>query len=161
MSEDAKPQARNAKPRDDLIRMTAERLDVAAISEAARTDDAGAVAVFVGVVRNENLSRRVLYLEYDAYPPMAERKMAEIAAAVRGRWPVTGVAMAHRTGRLEIGEASVVIAVASPHRADAIDACHWAIDTLKTTVPIWKKEVFEGGEEWLEGTAVEGVTSDE
>jgi molybdopterin synthase catalytic subunit len=80
--------------------------------------------------------------------------MAAIADEVRRRWPVTGIAMAHRTGRLEIGEASVIIAVSSPHRADAIEACHYAIDQLKATVPIWKKEVFEGGEEWLEGTPV-------
>ncbi|MER3419936.1 MAG: molybdopterin converting factor, partial [Chloroflexota bacterium] len=109
---------------------------------------------FYGVVRNHNRGRRVLYLEYDAYPPMAEKKMHEIAAEVRQRWPVTGIAMRHRIGRLEIGEVSVMIAVASAHRADAIAACHYAIDRLKEIVPIWKKEVFEGGEEWLEGTAI-------
>ena len=137
-----------------MFRITAEPLDAQALMEAVRCDAAGAVALFAGVVRNENLNRPVEYLEYDAYPPMAERKMAEIAEQVRARWPVTGIAMAHRTGRLEIGEASVIIAVSSPHRADAIEACHYAIDTLKATVPIWKKEVFEGGEEWLEGTPV-------
>jgi molybdopterin synthase catalytic subunit len=137
-----------------MFRITAEPLDALALMEAVRCDAAGAVALFAGVVRNENLNRRVEYLEYDAYPPMAERKMAAIADEVRRRWPVTGIAMAHRTGRLEIGEASVIIAVSSPHRADAIEACHYAIDQLKATVPIWKKEVFEGGEEWLEGTPV-------
>jgi molybdopterin synthase catalytic subunit len=86
---------------------------------------------------------------------MAEKKMREIADEVRARWPVTGIAMQHRTGRLAIGEPSVIIAVASPHRADAIAACHYAIDRLKAIVPIWKKEVFEGGEEWLEGTAID------
>ena len=137
-----------------MFRITAQPLDPLALMEAVRSDAAGAIALFAGVVRNENLDRRVCYLEYDAYPPMAEQKMAAIADEVRGRWPVTGIAMAHRTGRLEIGEASVIIAVSSPHRADAIEACHYAIDRLKATVPIWKKEVFEGGEEWLEGTPV-------
>ncbi len=138
-----------------ICEMTSEPIDAAALVEAVRTDEAGAVSVFYGVVRNTNRGRRVLYLEYDAYPPMAEKKMRAIAEEVRERWPVTGVAMRHRTGRLEIGEPSVVIAVASPHRADAIEACHYAIDRLKTIVPIWKKEVFEGGEEWLEGTAID------
>lgn len=137
-----------------MFLITPEPLDALALMQAAGDDAAGAIAIFAGVVRNENLGRRVEYLEYDAYPPMAERKMAEIAEECRAKWPVTGIAMAHRTGRLAIGEASVIIAVSSPHRADAIHACHYAIDRLKTTVPIWKKEVFEGGEEWIEGTAV-------
>lgn len=137
-----------------MFLITSEPLDALALMAAAGNDAAGAIALFAGVVRNENLGRRVEYLEYDAYPPMAERKMAEIAAECRSKWPVTGIAMAHRTGRLAIGESSVIIAVSSPHRADAIHACHYAIDRLKTTVPIWKKEVFEGGEEWIEGTAV-------
>lgn len=138
-----------------ICTMSSEPIDANALVQAARTDEAGAVSVFYGVVRNSNLGRRVLYLEYDAYPPMAEKKMREIAGQVRARWPVTGIAMQHRTGRLEIGEPSVVIAVASPHRADAIEACHYAIDQLKSIVPVWKKEVFEGGEEWLEGTAID------
>jgi molybdopterin synthase catalytic subunit len=138
-----------------VCEITSEPLDGAALAEAVRTDEAGAVSVFYGVVRNSNLGRRVLYLEYDAYPPMAEKKMREIADEVRERWPVSGVAMRHRIGRLEIGEPSVIIAVASPHRGDAIEACHYAIDRLKSIVPIWKKEVFEGGEEWLEGTAID------
>jgi molybdopterin synthase catalytic subunit len=141
-----------------ICEITNEPIDATALVEAVRTDEAGAVAVFYGVVRNHNCGRRVLYLEYDAYPPMAEKKMREIAAEVRQRWPVTGIAMRHRIGRLEIGEASVVIAVASAHRADAIAACHYAIDRLKEIVPIWKKEVFEGGEEWLEGTAIDPET---
>jgi molybdopterin synthase catalytic subunit len=144
-----------------MFRITPEPLDAIELMDAVRSDAAGAVALFAGVVRDENLGRRVQYLEYDAYPPMAERAMADIAREVRANWPVTGIAMAHRTGRLEIGEASVIIAVSSPHRADAIDACHYAIDRLKTTVPIWKKEVFEGGEEWLEGTPVGGTGSEQ
>jgi len=138
-----------------MFRITPEPLDPLELMQAVGDGAAGAVALFAGVVRNENLGRRVQYLEYDAYPPMAERKMAELAEEVRAKWPVTGIAMAHRTGRLEIGEASVIIAVSSPHRADAIEACHYAIDQLKATIPIWKKEVFEGGEEWLEGTPIE------
>ena len=137
-----------------MFRITPEPLDPLALMNAVSADAAGAISLFAGVVRNANLGRTVQYLEYDAYPPMAERKMAEIADEVRARWPVTGIAMAHRTGRLEIGEASVIIAVSSPHRGDAIEACHYAIDRLKATVPVWKKEVFEGGEEWLEGTPV-------
>jgi molybdopterin synthase catalytic subunit len=144
-----------------MFRITPEPLDAVELMQAVGNDAAGAVALFAGVVRNENLGRRVEYLEYDAYPPMAERRMAEIADEVCAKWPVTGVAMAHRTGRLAIGEASVMIAVSSPHRADAIEACHFAIDRLKATVPIWKKEVFEGGEEWLEGTPVGGAGSGE
>lgn len=137
-----------------MFRITPEPLDALALMEAVADGGAGAVALFAGVVRDENLGRRVEYLEYDAYPPMAEKQMRAIADEVRARWPVTGVAMAHRTGRLEIGEASVIIAVSSPHRADAIEACRYAIDRLKATVPVWKKEVFEGGEEWLEGTPI-------
>lgn len=138
----------------DRFSVTAEPLDPIALLDAVRVDAAGGLALFAGVVRDQNLGRRVQYLEYDAYPPMAQQAMATIAAEMRERWTVSGVAMAHRTGRLEIGEASVIIAVSAPHRGDALDACHYAIDRLKATVPVWKKEVFEGGEEWLEGTPV-------
>ncbi len=138
-----------------ICQITDAPLDATALVADVRKDESGAVSVFYGVVRNTNIGRRVLYLEYDAYPPMAEKKMREIGEEVHARWPVSGVAMQHRTGRLEIGDASVIIAVSSPHRADAIEACHYAIDRLKSIVPIWKKEVFEGGEEWLEGTAID------
>ena len=113
---------------------------------------AGAVSLFVGVVRNNNLGRDVDHLEYDAYPAMAGKVMQQIAEEVRRRWDVTEVAMHHRTGRLEIGEASVAIAVSSPHRAQSIEACHYAIDRLKQIVPIWKKEVWSDGEHWIEGS---------
>jgi molybdopterin synthase catalytic subunit len=93
----------------------------------------------------------VRYLEYDAYPEMAQAEMARIAEEVERRWSTDRVALVHRVGRLEIGEVSVVVAVACPHRAEAFDACRYAIDTLKVTVPIWKKEVAEDGEEWVEG----------
>ncbi len=140
-----------------MFRITPEPLDALELMRAVESGAAGAISLFAGVVRNENIGRTVEFLEYDAYPPMAERKMREIADEVRAKWPVTGVAMAHRTGRLDIGEASVIIAVSSPHRADAIEACHYAIDRLKATVPVWKKEVFEGGEEWLEGMPIGGA----
>src|SRR5687767_5904764 len=101
-----------------MFRITADPLDERELMRAVLNDAAGAIALFAGVVRNQNLGRTVEYLVYDAYPPMAERKMAEIADDVRARWPINGIAMAHRTGRLEIGESSVLIAVSSPHRAD-------------------------------------------
>jgi MoaE-MoaD fusion protein len=110
---------------------------------------AGAIATFIGTTRTHSRGRTVVHLEYDAYPEMAESEMARIASAVRGRHDVLGVAIAHRTGHVPIGEASVIIAVSAAHRGPAMDACREAIDTLKQTVPVWKKEVFEGGEEWI------------
>jgi molybdopterin synthase catalytic subunit len=107
--------------------------------------------IFQGVVRDNARGKRVRYLEYDAYPEMAEQQMASIAAEVERRWHIGNVALVHRIGRLEIGECSVVVVVACPHRGEAFEACRYAIDTLKTTVPIWKKEVAEDGEEWVEG----------
>jgi molybdopterin synthase catalytic subunit len=112
--------------------------------------EAGAVVTFAGNVRNHSRGRRVQYLEYDAYVPMAERKLCEIAAEAERRWNCR-IAVRHRIGRLEIGEPSVLIAVSSAHRATAFDACRYVIDTLKVVVPIWKKEVWEGGEVWIEG----------
>jgi molybdopterin synthase catalytic subunit len=119
---------------------------------AARVDDpaAGGVVIFSGVVRNETGGRPVKFLEYEAHAAMAEAKLREIGAAIRGRWPgVKRVAMLHRVGRLEIGESSVLIAVSAAHRGDAFEACRYAIDTLKRIVPVWKKEHFEDGEVWV------------
>ena len=119
---------------------------------AARVDDpgAGGVVIFSGVVRNETGGRPVKFLEYEAHAAMAEAKLREIGAALRGRWPgVKRVAMLHRIGRLEIGESSVLIAVSAAHRGDAFEACRYAIDTLKRIVPVWKKEHFEDGEVWV------------
>ena len=119
---------------------------------AARVDDpgAGGIVIFSGVVRNETGGRPVKFLEYEAHAGMAEAKLREIGAAIRGRWPgVKRVAMLHRIGRLEIGESSVLIAVSAAHRGDAFDACRYAIDTLKRIVPVWKKEHFEDGEVWV------------
>ena len=110
----------------------------------------GAVVTFCGVVRDNSRGRRTDYLVYDAYEEMAERKMAEIGAEAERRWKIRDIAMVHRVGRLEIGEISVLIAVASPHRAQAFEACRFAIDRLKEEVPIWKKEVGEDGASWVE-----------
>jgi len=137
-----------------LFEITSATLDPQRLIDHVRKDESGAVALFSGVVRNENLGRRVLYLEYDAYPEMAERVMREIAEEALRRWPITDVAMQHRTGKLDIGETSLLIAVSAPHRKEAFDACHSLVDRFKEVVPVWKKEVWEGGEEWIEGEAV-------
>ena len=137
-----------------MFLITGEPLDSQRITREVSDGSAGAVVLFHGVVRNNNLGRRVEYLEYDAYPPLAERMLAEIADEVRARWEVTGVAIHHRTGRLEIGEASLLVAISSAHRAEAFDACHYCVDRVKQVVPVWKKEVWEGGESWIEGTPV-------
>jgi molybdopterin synthase catalytic subunit len=139
-----------------LIEITAGPLSPEPFLQHVRRDDSGAVALFLGVVRDNSHGRRVLYLEYDAYPEMAERKLREIAEEVLARWPVTDVAVAHRTGRLEIGETSLLVAVSSPHRHDAFAACHHIVNRIKEIVPIWKKEVWEGGEAWIEGEPVAG-----
>ena len=114
-------------------------------------DENGAVATFAGVVRNHSGEKKTDYLVYEAYPAMAEQKMAEIGDELKEQWGVVDVGMIHRVGKLEIGEISVLIAVASPHRAEALAACQYAIDRLKQIVPIWKKEVGVGGESWVEG----------
>ena len=134
----------------DIYRVVTEPLSPDAI--AAEVDDpgAGGIVIFSGVVRNQTDGRPVKFLEYEAHAPMAEVKMREIGETVRARWPgVKRVAMLHRIGRLEIGEASVLIAVAAAHRGDAFEACRYAIDTLKRIVPVWKKEHFEDGEVWV------------
>ena len=134
----------------DWIEVTAEPLSERAVLDAVGDAGAGGIVLFSGVVRDQTGGRRVKFLEYEAHQPMAEAKMREIAMAVRGRWPdVTRIAMIHRVGRLEIGESSVMIGVSSPHRRQAFEACHFAIDTLKETVPVWKKEHFEDGEVWV------------
>jgi molybdopterin synthase catalytic subunit len=137
-----------------LIEITAEPLAPEPLLQHVRRDDSGAVAIFLGVVRNNNRGRRVLYLEYDAYPEMAEKKLREVAEETLARWPISDVAIAHRTGRLEIGETSLVVAVSSPHRQEAFAACQHIVDRIKEVVPIWKKEVWEDGEAWIEGEPV-------
>ena len=136
---------------EPLISITHERLDRDALVAAVSHPGAGGIVVFEGVVRDNARGKQVRYLEYDVYPEMAVQQIREIVAEAESRWGVERVAVAHRVGRLEIGEASVIIVVASPHRAEAFDACRYIIDTLKATVPIWKKEVATNGEEWVEG----------
>src|SRR5207253_7573278 len=136
---------------EPLIRLTREPLNRDALIEAVSHPGAGGLVVFEGVVRDNARGKQIRYLEYDAYPEMAEQQIRTIIAEAERRWGVERVAVAHRFGRSEIGEASVIIVVAAPHRAEAFDACRYIIDTLKTTVPIWKKEVASNGEEWIEG----------
>jgi molybdopterin synthase catalytic subunit len=112
--------------------------------------DCGGIATFTGVVRNRSRGHAIEHLEYEAYEPMAESEMRTIASRVADRWPVVRIAMSHRVGRLEIGDAAVMIATAAPHRAEAFDACRFAIDALKQSVPIWKKEFAEDGARWVE-----------
>jgi molybdopterin synthase catalytic subunit len=130
------------------VRLVREPIDLASLPRAESGD--GAVCLFVGVVRDLNGGRRVLRLEYEAYEDMALPLMEKIAAEARQRWRVTDVRIVHRLGRLEVGEASVAVAVASPHRGEAFDACRYAIDTLKASVPIWKKEFYADGAVWLD-----------
>jgi molybdopterin synthase catalytic subunit len=129
--------------------LSGEPLDPAAVIEEARTEQAGAVASFIGTTRSQSRGRTVHYLEYEAYGGMAEKVMAELADELKQRYDLCEVAIAHRTGRVDIGGISVVIAVSARHRADALAACKDAIDRLKEIVPLWKKEVYEGGEEWI------------
>ncbi|MGE5127864.1 MAG: molybdenum cofactor biosynthesis protein MoaE [Betaproteobacteria bacterium] len=133
---------------NDLVKLVRAPIDLAMLVAADERD--GAVCLFVGVVRNEHAGRPVLRLEYEAYEEMALPLMQEIAAEARRLFPVTAVRLVHRLGRLEIGEASVAVAAASPHRAEAFAACRFAIDTLKSRVPIWKKEFYADGSAWLE-----------
>jgi molybdopterin synthase catalytic subunit len=132
------------------VRLVRAPIDLAALAGVSPAD--GAVCLFVGVVRNENRGRTVERLEYEAYEEMALPLMEEIAADTSRRFPVTDVRLVHRLGRLEIGEASVAVAVSSPHRGEAFAACRFAIDTLKATVPIWKKEFYADGSAWLDDT---------
>lgn len=126
-------------------------IDGAAIVAAIKEPDDGAVAIFDGIVRNQTRGRRTLYLDYTAYDPMALQQMEQLAQQALKSYRVRSVWIVHRLGRLQIGETSVFIAVASAHRAAAFDACRWLIDTLKKTVPIWKKEYFEDGAVWADG----------
>ena len=131
------------------FRLTEDPIDLAAIVREVEDERAGAIATFVGTVRARSRAREVVRLEYEAYEGMAENVMADLAGQLQGRYELCAVAITHRIGVCEIGEASVAIAVSAPHRQDALAACKDAIDTLKETVPLWKKEVYEGGEEWI------------
>jgi molybdopterin synthase catalytic subunit len=135
----------------DIFRIMREPISPGEIVESLKAPEDGVLVVFDGFVRNNSKGRRTLYLEYEAYEPMAHSKMCDIGAQIRARFPIHRLAIIHRLGRLEIGETSVLIAISSPHRSSAFDACRYAIDTLKRTVPIWKKEYFAGGAAWSEG----------
>jgi molybdopterin synthase catalytic subunit/molybdopterin converting factor small subunit len=129
--------------------LRADAVSLDAVVREVATDKAGAIATFTGTVRDNARGRNVEYLDYEAYEGMAEKMMAELAEALKAKYEIEEVAIHHRTGRVEIGQPSVVIAVSGAHRGDALAACKEAIDTLKETVPLWKKEVYEGGEEWI------------
>ncbi len=131
------------------FRLSEEGLSLETVVAEVARDEAGAIATFTGTTRVQSRGRTVTHLEYEAYAGMAERVMEEIANDLRERYDLCEIAIHHRTGRVEIGEPSVVIAVSAPHRQDALAACKEAIDTLKERVPLWKKEVYEGGEEWI------------
>ena len=138
-----------------MFKITTEVITGAEVREAVEGPDAGAVVLFFGTVRNNTDGRAVKHLEYEAYPPMAEKKMADIAQEVSEKWGLDRVAMIHRVGKLGIGEVSVAVAVASPHRKAAFEAGQYTMDRLKQIVPIWKREVWADGEaEWVKPDAV-------
>ena len=133
-----------------MIEITPDPIDHAAITERVRSNQAGAVCSFLGTVREMTGDRRTVALDYEVYPDMAIRSLADLEARARSRWPIVELAIVHRVGRLELGEVSVVVAVSCPHRHQAFDACRWLIDTLKEVTPIWKKEAWaDGTEEWV------------
>ena len=136
----------------DICEITREPIDKPGLEQRVLSGAAGAMVTFDGVVRNETRGRRVIRLHYEAYAPMAVKEMQRITRELRERWPETeNIGIVHRFGELEISDSSVVIVVTSPHRKVAFEACQYAINRLKQTVPIWKKEIFEDGEEWVEG----------
>ena len=132
-----------------MIQISDQPLDPESITAQVRRDSNGAVVTFLGTTRDSTDGRGVLHLEYEAYRPMADQKLAEIADEMKDRWGLKDIAISHRLGRLEIGDISLVVAVASPHRADAFAACQSSVDRIKQIVPIWKKEFFEDGEVWV------------
>jgi molybdopterin synthase catalytic subunit len=142
------PPVSGGLPRAAIVR---EKIDTAAALEKIKQPEDGAAVVFEGVVRNHSRSRRTLFLEYEAYEEMARRQMESLTEQALARFQIRDVAMVHRLGRLEIGETSVLIVVVSAHRAAAFESCRWLIDTIKRTIPIWKKEHFEDGAVWADG----------
>ncbi len=132
-----------------LCKLTADVIQLEELTEFVTDPSAGAIATFVGMTRDNNEGREVVRLEYECYPEMAEKEMKTIGQAIIARWPVKKVALVHRLGKVKIGEASVAIAVSSSHRHASFVGCRYAIDTLKETVPIWKKELYKGGELWI------------
>jgi len=133
-----------------MIEIADKAIDIQACIDAAQSERAGAVDVFIGTVRNHNNAKEVVRLIFETYDTMAVKKMQELADQAREKWEIEKIVMVHRKGTLEIGDVAVVIAVSTPHRAASFEACQWLIDTLKQVVPIWKREVYKDGEEWLE-----------
>jgi len=131
------------------IKILDQQLSLDSCYDSVRSDSAGGICVFVGTVRNQTDSRTVLKLEFEAFESMAIKEMSKIAYSINKKWDVKKIAMHHRVGDLKVGEIAVIIAVSSAHRQNAFEACQYAIDTLKQTVPIWKKEFFEDGELWV------------
>jgi molybdopterin synthase catalytic subunit len=140
---------------NERFRITDTPLDASAIAASIASPGCGAVATFVGLVRDHNAGRRVLWLDYEAYAPLARATFARIGTEAQARWPSVQLAIHHRTGRIAIGEASVVVATASPHRGDAFAACRYAIERVKQIAPVWKHEHFEGGDVWIEGATAD------
>ena len=126
-------------------------LDARKLTQSVASEKDGALVTFAGIVRGKNRGKKVLFLEYEAYPDMAAKMMKRIGDEIQKTWGLTSVAMHHRVGRLNVGETSIVIVVSAPHRDDAFAACQYAINRFKRVVPIWKKEIFEDGELWVEG----------
>jgi molybdopterin synthase catalytic subunit len=136
--------------RHGLVALSEEPLDPTAIAQRVRSTGDGALVVFEGIVREHSRGKQVRALVYEAYGSMAHKQIEQLAEEAARRWPISQLAVVHRTGTLQVGEVSVVIAVAAPHRGEAFDACEWLIDELKRTVPIWKKEIYTEGEAWIE-----------
>ena len=141
-----------------MIYITTEPLNPQEVTDLVRKSSNGAVVTFLGTTRDFSEGRDVLYLEYEAYQPMAENMLRQIAQEIRDRWGIEDIAIAHRVGKLGIGDISLVVALASSHRKEAFEASEYAMDRIKTIVPIWKKEVFQGGEVWV-GSHEEGATT--
>jgi molybdopterin synthase catalytic subunit len=136
---------------DNVFRLIREPINTQEITSGLQKPEDGAVVVFEGVVRNHSQDKAVRFLEYDAYEAMALKKLEEVGARAKSDYAIRDIAIVHRLGHMDVGECSIVIAVASAHRAPAFDACRYAIDTIKQFVPIWKKEFYEDGEVWIEG----------
>ena len=133
-----------------MIEITNRVLDYNEICSIVEHHSSGAVVTFFGVTRKSNNNRNVLYLEYEAYQPMADKMLSRVACEAERKWPIEKLSIIHRIGRIEVREISLIVAVTSSHRKEALAACEYAIDRIKTIVPIWKKEFFEGGEVWVE-----------
>lgn len=134
-----------------MYKIVKEEINLNEIVKYVGDPEAGAITTFLGVTREKSDNRKVLYLDYDAYPEMAVKKMEEIGNEIKEKWNALKIAIVHRVGRLKVGEVSVGIAISTPHRKEGFEACKYAIDRIKEIAPIWKKEVWEGGEEWKDG----------